>query len=196
MQSILKPLSLLMFALTLAMAIGLPGAPRAAEPAKSVYAFEFQAIEGHALPLAQYRGKALLVVNTASFCGFTPQYDGLQALWDKYRERGLIVLGVPSNDFGGQEPGSATEIKDFCETNFHINFPMTRKQHVKGPDAHPLYQWLKAELGAESAPRWNFHKYLIGRDGQPIGYFPSGVRPDSQPMLDAVEAALAAKAAS
>lgn len=178
--------------LFLAFALALPGALRAMETPKSAYSFEFQAIEGHALPLSQYEGKALLVVNTASFCGFTRQYDGLQALWDEYREQELVVLGVPSNDFGGQEPGTAAEIKDFCETNFHINFPMTRKQQVKGPEAHPLYQWLKAELGAASAPRWNFHKYLIGRNGLPVAHFASGVRPDSPAMRKAIEAALSA----
>lgn len=187
MQTILKPFSLLI----LALAMALPGVAHADGPANSAYDFEFQAIEGHALPLAQYRGKALLVVNTASFCGFTRQYDGLQALWDEYRERGLVVLGVPSNDFGGQEPGSADEIKEFCETNFHINFPMTRKQHVKGPEAHPLYHWLKAELGPSSVPRWNFHKYLIGRDGQPVTYLPTAVEPGSAQMTETIENALA-----
>ena len=174
-----------------AMLFAFGGPARADAPARSAYDFAFQAIEGHPLPLSQYRGKALLVVNTASFCGFTHQYDGLQALWDAYRGKGLVVLGVPSNDFGGQEPGTEAEIKTFCETNFHITFPMTRKQHVNGQEAHPLYGWLKAELGAQSTPRWNFHKYLIGRDGQPVAYFPSGVSPDSKPLRDAVEAALA-----
>jgi glutathione peroxidase len=169
---------------------------RAAAEQLSAYSFQFQAIEGHALPLSNYRGKALLVVNTASLCGFTRQYNGLQALWEEYRDRGLVVLGVPSNDFGGQEPGTETEIKDFCETNFGIDFPMTRKQHVRGPDAHPLYQWLKGELGTESVPRWNFHKYLIGRNGQAANYFASGVRPDSKTMREAIEAALAAKSGS
>ena len=187
MQTIPKPFSLLILALVMTLS----GVAHADGPANSAYDFEFQAIEGHALPLAQYRGKALLVVNTASFCGFTRQYDGLQALWDEYRERGLVVLGVPSNDFGGQEPGSAEEIKEFCETNFHINFPMTRKQHVKGPEVHPLYLWLKAELGPSSVPRWNFHKYLIGRDGQPVTYLPTGVEPGSTLMTETIEKALA-----
>ena len=182
--------------LFLAAALLLPASAQAADQPKSAYSFAFQALEGHDLPLSQYRGKALLVVNTASFCGFTRQYDGLQALWDEYRDRGLVVLGVPSNDFGGQEPGTAAEIKTFCETNFHITFPMTRKQHVKGPDTHPLYQWLKAKVGADATPRWNFHKYLIGRDGQPAGAYPSGVTPQSPALRRAIEAALAAPPAS
>ena len=182
--------------LFLAAALLLPASAQAADQPKSAYSFAFQALEGHDLPLSQYRGKALLVVNTASFCGFTRQYDGLQALWDEYRDRGLVVLGVPSNDFGGQEPGTAAEIKTFCETNFHITFPMTRKQHVKGPDAHPLYQWLKAKVGADATPRWNFHKSLLGRDGQPAGAYPSGVTPQSPVLRRAIEAALAAPPAS
>lgn len=180
-------------ALTL-MAFALAAPQQAKAEPLSAYAFAFQAIEGHELRLSDYRGKALMVVNTASLCGFTRQYDGLQALWERYRDRGLVVLGVPSNDFGGQEPGTEAEIKDFCETNFNINFPMTRKQHVRGPDAHPLYRWLAVTMGPESAPRWNFHKYLIGRDGQPARYFPSSERPDSKAIRDAIEAALGAGA--
>jgi glutathione peroxidase len=160
------------------------------------YDFDFIAIEGHPLPLSQYRGQPLLVVNTASFCGFTPQYTALQEVWQRYRDRGLVVLGVPSNDFGGQEPGSETEIKTFCETNFDIDFPMTRKQTVRGPDAHPLYRWLAAELGAASVPKWNFHKYLIGRDGRPLAWFATGTEPTAPAVAAAIEQALAAKPGS
>ena len=117
------------------------------------------------MPLAAWRGRPVLVVNTASFCGYTPQYRDLEALWRRYRERGLVVLGVPSNDFGQQEPGSAAEIKQFCETNYQVDFPLTEKYRVIGGDAHPFYRWVAAQLGEAGAPRWNFHKYLIGPDG-------------------------------
>ena len=121
--------------------------PVAAEP-QTAHDFSLPAIDGKNLNLADYRGKALLVVNTASYCGFTKQYDGLQALWQNYRDKGLIVLGVPSNDFGGQEPGSKDEIKEFCSVNFDVDFPMSDKIAVKGRAAHPFYKWLEAETGA------------------------------------------------
>jgi glutathione peroxidase len=107
----------------------------------TAHEYSFQSIDGNPLPLSRYAGKAVLVVNTASMCGYTPQYADLEALWQRYRDRGLVVLGVPSNDFGGQEPGSAEQIKDFCEVNFAIDFPLTEKQVVTGPKAHPFYQW-------------------------------------------------------
>jgi glutathione peroxidase len=117
----------------------------------------------------------LLLVNTASQCGFTPQYAGLQKLHETYGTRGLVVLGVPSNDFGAQEPGGETEIAKFCETGFGVTFPMTAKQKVIGGTAHPLYRWIATELGEGAAPRWNFHKYLFGRHGQLIDAYPSKV---------------------
>lgn len=157
----------------------------------SAYDFTFDAIEGGPLPLSRYEGKALLVVNTASFCGFTHQYAGLQDLWERYRDRGLVVIGVPSNDFGAQEPGTSGEIKDFCETNYHIDFPLTDKVRVKGTDAHPFYRWLAARLGPAKAPRWNFHKYLIDRDGQPVAAFATHVRPEAPGLTRAVEDVLA-----
>ena len=149
----------------------------------------------HGLPprqqdLAACKGQAVLVVNTASQCGFTPQYDGLQSLWETYKDRGLVVLGVPSNDFGGQEPGSRAEIKEFCSVNFDVDFPMSDKVVVRGDNAHPLYQWLAATLGASSRPRWNFYKYLIDANGQPVAYFSSMTRPQSSKITKAVEAAL------
>ncbi len=110
--------------------------------------FTFTSIEGEPMPASGFAGKAVLVVNTASFCGFTKQYDGLQALWEKYREKGLVVLGIPSNDFGAQEPGTSEEIQTFCTTNFAIDFPMTEKAVVKGPDAHPFYKWAAEKVGA------------------------------------------------
>lgn len=152
--------------------------------------FSFTSIEGEPLPLSQYRGKAVLVVNTASFCGFTPQYEGLQALWDAYRERGLVVLGVPSNDFGSQEPGTSSEIKDFCATNYHITFPLVDKEVVSGSGAHPFYTWARAELGMLAAPKWNFHKYLIAPDGRLVDWFSTATKPGSDKVLKAVEAVL------
>ena len=132
----------------------------------------------------------MLLVNTASFCGFTRQYGDLQALWQDYRGRGLVVLGVPSNDFGDQEPGSEAEIKEFCEVNFNVDFPLTEKQVVTGEGAHPLYRHIVAELGPESAPRWNFHKYLVAPDGALAGSWPSRVSPTSPEIVAAVEAVL------
>ncbi len=141
------------------------------------YQFEFVSLDGEKLPLAAWRGRPVLVVNTASFCGYTPQYRDLEALWRRYSARGLVVLGVPSNDFGEQEPGSAADIKKFCETNYQIDFPLTEKNRVVGAGAHPFYRWVAAILGEAGTPRWNFHKYLIGPDGQLAGAWPTPVRP-------------------
>ena len=159
--------------------------------AKNAYDFSFRAIDGGALPLSTFKGKALLVVNVASQCGLTPQYAGLEALWTANRDKGLVVLGVPANDFGAQEPGTENEIKNFCETQFHVDFPMTAKEHVIGPDAHPLYQWVAGELGEDAAPKWNFHKYLFGRDGAIAGTFGSRTPPDAADLAAAIKDALA-----
>ena len=115
--------------------------------ANTAYMFEFNSIDGGKISLSEYKGNVILVVNTASECGFTPQYTGLQALWDEFKEDGLVVLGIPSDDFGGQEPGTDRQIKNFCEVNFNIDFPMTEKTTIKGPDAHPFYHWVSDELG-------------------------------------------------
>ena len=135
----------------------------------TVYDFEAQTIDGKVVPLRQFEGRVLLIVNTASQCGFTPQFKGLQLLWEQYGERGLTVLGFPSNEFGGQDPGSNDEIATFCEMNFGVSFPMMAKVEVNGAQAHPLYRWLKAEkpgmLGSEGI-KWNFTKFLVGRDGR------------------------------
>ena len=157
----------------------------------SAYDFAFTAIEGGALPLDRFRGQVLLVVNTASFCGLTPQYAGLEQLHSRYRDQGLVVLGVPANDFGAQEPGTEAEILQFCETRFHIDFPMAAKEKVVGPAAHPFYQWAKAQLGAAGTPQWNFHKLLVGRDGALAAGFGSAVKPGAPELVQAVEAALA-----
>jgi glutathione peroxidase len=171
------------------------GPAAAAEPAASAHDFSFTAIEGGELPLAQYRGKVVLLVNTASQCGFTPQYAGLQEVWERYRERGLVVLGVPSNDFGGQEPGSEAEIKQFCEVNFNVDFPLTAKESVVGDAAHPFYRWAAETLGFVAKPRWNFHKYLIGPEGELVDWFATTTAPTAPKVTEAIEAQLA-KAAS
>ena len=156
--------------------------------ATSAHDFSLPSIDGGEVKLSDFKGKTILLVNTASFCGFTKQYDGLQALWDAKRDEGLVVLGVPSNDFGQQEPGAKDDIKEFCEVNFAINFPMTDKLVVKGDAAHPLYKWLKAETGG--APRWNFYKFLIDGDGQAVAYFSSMTKPQSKKLIRAIDAAL------
>lgn len=149
--------------------------------------FEFPGIEGGRIALADWRGRPVLIVNTASECGFTPQYADLQALWRRYRDRGLIVLGVPSNDFGGQEPGDEAAIRAFCARNYGVDFPMTAKQRVIGAEAHPFYRWVAGEVGEDAAPRWNFHKYLIGADGALAALFPSRVGPLDPELTAAVE---------
>jgi glutathione peroxidase len=159
--------------------------------AKSAYDFSFRAIEGGELPLSTFKGKAILLVNVASQCGLTPQYTGLEQLWTKRRGDGLVVLGVPANDFGAQEPGTESEIRNFCETRYAVDFPLTAKEHVIGAEAHPLYKWLADELGEAAAPKWNFHKYLFGRDGAIAGTFGSRTPPDAPELSTAIDAALA-----
>lgn len=158
----------------------------------SAFDFAFASIDGKPLPLSQWRGKVLLVVNTASFCGFTKQYAGLQKLWSDYEQKGLVVVGVPSNDFGAQEPKAEGDIKSFCEGAFGVTFPLTAKQVVTGDTAHPFYKWAAAAGGSDGVPAWNFHKYLVGRDGKLIAAFSSRTAPDSTSITDAIEKALAA----
>ena len=152
-----------------------------------VYRFEFVSIDGEPLRLDAWRGRPVLVVNTASYCGYTPQYSDLEALWQRYRDRGLVVLGVPSNDFGRQEPGSAGEIKQFCATNYSVDFPLTEKNRVIGGEAHPFYRWVADNLGEAGTPRWNFHKYLVGPDGQLAGAWPAQVSPSDRRITDEIE---------
>jgi glutathione peroxidase len=179
-------------AFALAMLSAIWGTPAPADSTKPLaYNFSFEAIEGGRMPLEQWRGKVLLVVNTASFCGFTPQYEGLQAVWQRYSERGLVVIGVPSNDFGGQEPNSEREILGFCKGAYNVTFPLTSKQVVSGSQAHPFYRWAVDRLGAGAAPKWNFHKYLVGRDGNLLATFPTRVAPQAPELIRAIEAALA-----
>jgi glutathione peroxidase len=153
--------------------------------------FSFTSLGGGDLPLAGFRDKVVLVVNTASFCGLTPQYERLEALYKRYRDQGFVLLGVPSNDFGAQEPGSPEEIRSFCTTKFAVDFPLAGKESVVGETAHPFYRWVVAEKGNEAAPRWNFHKILIGRDGEIAGVFGSRTVPDAAEITAAVESALA-----
>jgi glutathione peroxidase len=155
----------------------------------SLHDFSVAKINGEAQSLSAYRGQVALVVNTASACGFTPQYTGLEELWRAYRDQGLVVLGFPSNDFGGQEPGNETDIQSFCSRNYDVSFPLFSKVKTKtGPGQSPLYAFLAAQKGA---PQWNFHKYLIGKHGEVLGAFPSRVTPDDPKLRAAIEQALA-----
>jgi glutathione peroxidase len=161
---------------------------------KTVYDFEALSIEGKPAHLSTQRGKVMLIVNTASECGFTPQFAGLEQLWQDYRERGFLVLGFPSNEFGGQDPGSDVEIGAFCQRNYGVDFPMFSKVEVNGAQAHPLWQWLKAQapglLGSQVV-KWNFTKFLVDRKGQVIKRYAPTVTPQS--LRADIEAALAAK---
>ncbi|MGB3810752.1 MAG: glutathione peroxidase [Parvibaculum sp.] len=156
----------------------------------SAHDFEFRTIAGEALPMSQFEGRTVLVVNTASRCGLTPQYRELQGLWERYKARGLVVLGVPSNDFGAQEPGTEAEILSFCEVNYDIDFPLTSKQSVIGEDAHPFYKWIAEIAGEEALPRWNFHKYLIGPDGALVNVYGSKVTPLDPALVKEIEGLL------
>ncbi len=159
----------------------------------SIYDVPIGALGGGPADLAQYQGKTLLVVNVASRCGLTPQYAGLQKLYDTYAERGLVVLGVPCNQFGGQEPGTADEIADFCSVNYGVTFPLTEKVEVNGPGRHPLYAELTRTADAEGGAgdiRWNFEKFLVGPDGTVRARFRPQVTPDAPELIDAVTAAL------
>ena len=158
----------------------------------SIYDFEAQQIGGQTVPLAQFRGKPLLIVNTASACGFTPQFAGLEELHRRYGERGLVVLGFPCNQFGAQDPGSNEEIASFCQVNYGVSFPMMAKVDVNGPQAHPLYRWLAAEapglLGSKGI-KWNFTKFLVGKDGRVIKRYAPQDAPEK--LAKDIEAALA-----
>ena len=144
-------------------------------------------LNGEDLNLSNFKGKTILLVNVASKCGFTKQYSGLQELYENYKGRGLIVIGVPSNQFGGQEPGSNSEIKEFCETNFNITFPITDKVNVKGENVHPIYSWAKKNYGNQTIPKWNFHKILISKDGKIADTFSSFTRPFSKKIIKKLE---------
>jgi glutathione peroxidase len=181
----------------LALAFGLAATlavPAQAAPPKSVYDFTLKSIDGQPTPLTDFHGKVLLLVNVASRCGFTPQYTALEAVYEKYKAQGLVIVGVPANNFGGQEPGSDQEIKTFCSAKYNVTFPIMHKLSVKGDDTTPLYQFLTAK---ESDPKfsgeikWNFTKFLFDRNGNPIARFEPATKPDSPEVIAAIESALA-----
>jgi|TARA_B110000495_G_C22932962_1_gene545492 glutathione peroxidase len=148
--------------------------------------FQFKEIDGGVIKLSEYKNKVIVVVNVASRCGFTNQYDDLQNLWNNYKEKNLIVIGVPTNNFK-QEPGSNSDIKNFCETNFNIDFPMTEKINVIGRDSHPFFKWAKENYGIGAIPKWNFHKIIIGKNGKVIETFASITKPSSKKFVSFIE---------
>ena len=178
--------------LTLAAGLLATAAAPAHEP-HSIYGFTMNNIDGHSVKLSHFRGKVLLVVNVASRCGYTPQYAGLEKIFQTYHQRGFEVLGFPANNFGAQEPGSDPEIKQFCTGNYNVTFPMFSKISVKGADEHPLYKWLIAESNRPNDDiEWNFSKFLIDRTGKVIARFKSQSTPESPEVTGAIEKALAA----
>jgi len=180
-----------LFGVTAAAIVVMAAAPAALPD--NAFGFTMESIDGKPMPFAQFKGKVLLVVNTASFCGFTPQYEGLQKLYETYSAQGLVVIGIPSNDFN-QESGSNAKIKEFCESKFGIRFPMTASSVVTGPKAVPFYTWAVKTMGADVEPEWNFHKFLVNRDGKLIASFNHKVEPMSPALQDAVKKALATPA--
>ncbi len=156
--------------------------------ASSIYEFTLNDIDGKPMPLQSLQGKAVLVVNVASQCGYTPQYAGLEALYQKYKDRGFVIVGVPANNFGGQEPGTNQEIKQFCSRKYSVTFPMLAKVSVKGADMTPLYQYLTSTRGGDV--KWNFTKFLIGKDGRVVARLEPAVAPDAAELTAAVEKAL------
>ena len=154
---------------------------------KLAYDFKFKDLDGSILNLSEYKGKVVVVVNVASQCGFTNQYEDMQKIWEKYQKKGVVILGVPSNDFGNQEPGDNKEIKNFCEAKFGITFPMTEKVSVKGENAHPFYKWSKKNYGNSAVPKWNFHKIIIGKDGKIADTFASITNPSSKKFIKTIE---------
>lgn len=157
----------------------------------SFYDFTMNSLEGKPVPLKEFKGKVVLVVNVASKCGLTPQYSGLEALYEKYKGKGLVVLGFPANQFMGQEPGTSEEIRKFCSTKYNVTFPMFSKIVVKGRDIHPLYQWLIDQSGRKDDIEWNFAKFLVNKQGQVVGRFAPTMKPTSNDIIAAIEAELA-----
>ena len=153
---------------------------------KLAYDFSFKSLDGEAIDLKNYKNKVILVVNVASRCGYTPQYEDLQTMWEKYENQNLVVIGVPTNNFK-QEPGNNKQIKDFCETNFGINFPMTEKVDVIGNNAHPFFKWARKNHGIAAIPKWNFHKIIIGKNGKVVDTFASFTNPTSKKFLKLIE---------
>lgn len=167
--------------------------PAGADPA-TAYQFAFPGLFLERVPMTAFEGEVVMVVNTASRCGFTPQYEGLQQIYAEYHGRGFEIVGVPANNFMGQEPGSAEDIQQFCTLNYGVTFPMAAKTDVIGESRHPFYAWAETQLGEAAAPKWNFHKLLIGRDGRLIAAFPTRTEPTSDEVRAAIEAALNAPA--
>ena len=180
----------------MAMFTSLMAGAASAETGPTAHDFALVAIDGTQMPLSSFKGKTVLVVNTASKCSFTKQYAPLQALYEAHKEDGLVVIGVPSNDFGGQEPGSETDIEHFTQSAYRVDFPLTAKTKVVGDDAAPFYKWASAQAGPLGKPRWNFHKYLIGPDGQLLDWFTPMTSPDSPRLRHAIETSLASGDAS
>jgi len=157
---------------------------------KLAYDFSFKDLDGTNLNLSEYKEKVIVIVNVASQCGFTNQYEDMQKVWEKYQNEGLVMIGVPSNDFGNQEPGSNTDIKNFCEAKFGITFPMTEKVLVKGDNAHPFYKWARENHGKNAIPKWNFHKIIIDKNGKIHETFTSITNPSSKKFIKSIEKAL------
>lgn len=170
----------------------LPSKEVTAAQGGSAYDYSFTTLQDEEpLPLSQFKGKVLLIVNTASNCGFTKQYEGLEALYKTYKDKGLVILGVPSNDFGKQEPGTAEEIASFCKVNYGVTFPMAGKQVVSGDNSHSFYKWATKALGFGTSPKWNFHKYLVDKNGHLVDYFNSNTAPDAANLVAAIEKQIA-----
>lgn len=155
-----------------------------------IYSFKMKTIDGQEKSLSEYKGKALLIVNTASKCGFTRQYEGLEKLYEMYKDKGLVILGFPANNFMGQEPGSDAEIKKFCSLKYNVSFPMFSKISVKGKDIHPLYQYLTSALGKSEDISWNFNKFLVSPDGQVVARYGSRTEPSAKELVEKIEAVL------
>jgi len=173
--------------LLLIIMISFLGSSVSANYEKLAYDFKFNDLDGSALSLSEYKGKVIVVINVASQCGFTNQYEDMQKIWEKYQDKGIVILGVPSNNFGKQEPGSNSEIKKFCESKFGISFPMTEKVSVKGPKAHPFYIWARENHGKSAVPKWNFHKIIIDKNGKVAETFSSIVNPSSKKFIKTLE---------
>ena len=154
---------------------------------KLAYDFNFKDLDGSPLSLSNYKGKVIVAINVASQCGFTNQYEDMQQVWEKYQSKGIVILGIPSNDFGKQEPGSNEDIKNFCEAKFGISFPMTEKVSVKGSEAHPFYIWAQKNYGKSAIPKWNFHKIIIDKNGKVAETFSSITNPSSKKFIKALE---------
>jgi glutathione peroxidase len=158
--------------------------------ADTAHEFSLKSIDGEKVSLEKYEGKVLLIVNVASRCGLTPQYEQLQAMHQKYAGKGLVVIGVPCNQFGGQEPGSEADIKQFCSSKYSVTFPMMSKIEVNGKGEDPLYSWLKSQTDKKSDISWNFEKFVVGKDGKVVGRFSPRVKPDAEEVVKAIDAAL------